>query len=49
MRVATYYQAPEMSAAALTDSCIASINKGIYSLVVINYANPDMVGHTGQM
>lgn len=48
-RVATYDQAPEMSAAALTDSCIASINKGIYSLVVINYANPDMVGHTGQM
>ena len=48
-RVATYDQAPEMSAAQLTDSCIAAINKGIYSLVVINYANPDMVGHTGRM
>ncbi|MEI6029544.1 MAG: 2,3-bisphosphoglycerate-independent phosphoglycerate mutase [Synechococcaceae cyanobacterium ELA739] len=48
-RVATYDQAPEMSAAQLTDSCIAAINKGIYALVVINYANPDMVGHTGQM
>ncbi len=48
-RVATYDQAPEMSAAQLTESCIAAINKGIYSLVVINYANPDMVGHTGQM
>ena len=48
-RVATYDQAPAMSAQDLTDSCIAAINKGIYSLVVINYANPDMVGHTGQM
>jgi 2,3-bisphosphoglycerate-independent phosphoglycerate mutase len=48
-RVATYDQVPEMSAGKLTDSCIAAIQKGIYSLVVINYANPDMVGHTGQM
>ena len=48
-KVATYDQAPCMSARELTDSCIAAINKGIYSLVVINYANPDMVGHTGQM
>jgi 2,3-bisphosphoglycerate-independent phosphoglycerate mutase len=48
-RVATYDQAPAMSADQLTDSCISAINKGIYSLVVINYANPDMVGHTGQM
>ncbi len=48
-RVATYDQAPAMSAQDLTASCIAAINKGIYSLVVINYANPDMVGHTGQM
>lgn len=48
-RVATYDQAPEMSAEQLTDSCIAAIEKGMYSLVVINYANPDMVGHTGRM
>ena len=48
-RVATYDQSPAMSAEQLTDSCIVAINKGIYSLVVINYANPDMVGHTGQM
>lgn len=48
-RVATYDQAPAMSAQDLTDSCVAAIQKGIYSLVVINYANPDMVGHTGQM
>jgi 2,3-bisphosphoglycerate-independent phosphoglycerate mutase len=38
-----------MSAEQLTDSCIAAIHKGIYALVVINYANPDMVGHTGEM
>lgn len=48
-RVATYDQAPAMSAEELTQSCIAAIQKGIYSLVVINFANPDMVGHTGKM
>jgi len=48
-RVATYDQAPAMSAEQLTDHCITAINKGVYSLVVINYANPDMVGHTGEM
>ncbi|MBE9006785.1 2,3-bisphosphoglycerate-independent phosphoglycerate mutase [Fortiea sp. LEGE XX443] len=47
--VATYDEAPTMSAAAVTDVAISAIQKGIYSLVVINYANPDMVGHTGQM
>lgn len=47
--VATYDQAPAMSAAAVTDVAIAAIEKCIYSLVVINYANPDMVGHTGQI
>jgi 2,3-bisphosphoglycerate-independent phosphoglycerate mutase len=48
-RVATYDLAPAMSAEQLTQSCIAAINKGIYALIVINYANPDMVGHTGLM
>ncbi|MEB3322269.1 MAG: 2,3-bisphosphoglycerate-independent phosphoglycerate mutase [Synechococcaceae cyanobacterium] len=48
-RVPTYDQAPAMAAEKLTESCIAAIHKGIYSLVVINYANPDMVGHTGRM
>ncbi len=46
-RVATYDLSPNMSADVLTDSCINAIEKGIYSLVVINFANPDMVGHTG--
>ncbi|MEH2045523.1 2,3-bisphosphoglycerate-independent phosphoglycerate mutase [Nostoc sp.] len=47
--VATYDHAPAMSAAAVTNVAIAAIQKSIYSLVVINYANPDMVGHTGQI
>ena len=48
-RVATYDLSPAMSADQLTDSCIAAIDQGVYSLIVINYANPDMVGHTGVM
>ncbi|MDY7019906.1 MAG: 2,3-bisphosphoglycerate-independent phosphoglycerate mutase [Cyanobacteriota bacterium] len=47
--VATYDQAPEMSAEAVTEEAIEAVEKGIYSLVVINYANPDMVGHTGMV
>lgn len=47
--VATYDRAPEMSAAPVTDVVCKAIQKGIYSLVVINYANPDMVGHTGNI
>lgn len=48
-QVSTYDQKPEMSAQAVTDAACAAIAKGIYSLIVINYANPDMVGHTGKM
>ena len=48
-QVATYDMAPAMSAEELTSRCVAAIHQGVYSLVVINYANPDMVGHTGRM
>lgn len=48
-RVATYDQAPAMSAWDVTDGVISAIAKGVYSLIVVNYANPDMVGHTGVM
>jgi 2,3-bisphosphoglycerate-independent phosphoglycerate mutase len=48
-QVATYDRAPAMSAEAVTQTAIAEIEKGVYSLVVLNYANPDMVGHTGKM
>ncbi|HLP88884.1 MAG TPA: 2,3-bisphosphoglycerate-independent phosphoglycerate mutase [Nostocaceae cyanobacterium] len=47
--VATYDKEPTMSAQAVTEVAIAAIEKGIYSLIVMNYANPDMVGHTGQI
>lgn len=47
--VATYDQAPAMSAEAVTKAVCNAIEKGIYSLVVVNYANPDMVGHTGNI
>ncbi len=48
-RVATYDLAPEMSAKELTISCSNAIRSGKYAFVVINFANPDMVGHTGNM
>jgi len=48
-RVATYDIAPEMSAEELTTSCSKAIRSGNYAFVVINFANPDMVGHTGNM
>lgn len=47
--VATYDRAPIMSAKEVTEVAIAAIEKRIYSLVVINYANTDMVGHTGNI
>ncbi|GAB4533591.1 MAG: 2,3-bisphosphoglycerate-independent phosphoglycerate mutase [Pleurocapsa sp.] len=47
--VATYDRAPAMSAVAVTDAVCQAIEKRIYSLIVVNYANPDMVGHTGNI
>ncbi|XWK91034.1 MAG: 2,3-bisphosphoglycerate-independent phosphoglycerate mutase [Phormidium sp.] len=47
--VATYDRAPAMSAQAVTEVAKGAVEKGIYSMIVINYANPDMVGHTGKM
>ncbi|MDX9872641.1 MAG: alkaline phosphatase family protein, partial [Clostridia bacterium] len=48
-QVATYNLQPEMSAVEITDKALEAINSGIYDFMVINYANPDMVGHTGIM
>ncbi|QLH76482.1 2,3-bisphosphoglycerate-independent phosphoglycerate mutase [Halosimplex rubrum] len=45
--VPTYDQQPEMSAAEVTDTAIAAIDERDPDLLVCNYANPDMVGHTG--
>jgi 2,3-bisphosphoglycerate-independent phosphoglycerate mutase len=46
-KVATYDLKPEMSAAGVTDALVAAILGGEYDFIVANYANPDMVGHTG--
>jgi 2,3-bisphosphoglycerate-independent phosphoglycerate mutase len=46
-KVATYDLQPEMSAQELTDKAVDAIRSGKYALIVLNYANPDMVGHTG--
>ncbi|HZQ39673.1 MAG TPA: 2,3-bisphosphoglycerate-independent phosphoglycerate mutase [Rhizomicrobium sp.] len=48
-KVATYDQKPEMSAYQVTDKLEEAIGSGKYDLIVCNYANPDMVGHTGVM
>jgi 2,3-bisphosphoglycerate-independent phosphoglycerate mutase len=48
-KVATYDLKPEMSAYEVTDKVVERINSGEYKLIVLNYANPDMVGHTGNL
>ena len=46
-RVATYDLQPTMSAPGVTDALVDAIDVGQHDLIVANYANPDMVGHTG--
>jgi len=46
-KVATYDQQPEMSAGGVTDVLVAAISADAYDFIVANYANADMVGHTG--
>ncbi|MCB4821879.1 2,3-bisphosphoglycerate-independent phosphoglycerate mutase [Roseicella aerolata] len=48
-KVATYDLQPEMSAPELTEKAVEAINTGKYDLIVLNFANPDMVGHTGSL
>ena len=48
-KVATYDLQPEMSAPELTDRAVEAIDSGKYDLIVLNFANPDMVGHTGSL
>jgi 2,3-bisphosphoglycerate-independent phosphoglycerate mutase len=47
--VATYDHKPEMSASQLTEKLLPRLREGGYGFVLVNYANPDMVGHTGVM
>lgn len=46
-KVATYDLQPEMSAPEVKDKLVANIQKNEYDFIVVNFANPDMVGHTG--
>lgn len=46
-KVETYDLKPEMSAIELTDKLVATLKEDKYDVIVVNYANPDMVGHTG--
>ena len=48
-KVATYDLQPEMSAGEVTDKLVAAIESGMYDLIVVNYANTDMVGHSGDI
>lgn len=48
-KVATYDLQPQMSAPALTDKAVQAIAAGAHDLIVLNFANADMVGHTGSL
>ena len=48
-KVATYDLQPEMSAPEVTAKCVEALNSRKFDLVILNYANPDMVGHTGNL
>ena len=48
-KVATYDLQPEMSAPELADRLVEAVDSGRYDLVIVNFANPDMVGHTGSL
>lgn len=48
-KVATYDLQPEMSAVEVTDKLVAAIHSGTFDFIVLNYANADMVGHTGSI
>jgi len=48
-KVATYDLKPEMSAAGITDTVVNAIEKGDFDAIIMNYANADMVGHSGKL
>lgn len=48
-KVETYDMKPEMSAEEVTDKVVEAINSDKYDTIILNYANPDMVGHTGNL
>jgi len=48
-KVATYDLKPEMSAGGITDTVVTAIEKGEFDAIIMNYANADMVGHSGKL
>lgn len=48
-KVATYDLQPEMSAREVTEALLAELDKDKFDVVILNFANPDMIGHTGVM
>jgi 2,3-bisphosphoglycerate-independent phosphoglycerate mutase len=48
-KVATYDLKPEMSAAGITDTVVNAVEKGEFDAIIMNYANADMVGHSGKL
>ena len=48
-KVATYDLQPEMSACEVTEKAVEAINSDKYNVIILNFANPDMVGHTGNL
>src|SRR5437660_2274226 len=48
-KVATYDLKPEMSAAGITDTVVKAIEKGEFDAIIMNFANADMVGHSGKL
>lgn len=48
-KVATYDLQPEMSAPAVTEEVVKAIGGGEYDVIILNFANPDMLGHTGKI
>ncbi|MBM3256311.1 MAG: 2,3-bisphosphoglycerate-independent phosphoglycerate mutase [Candidatus Moranbacteria bacterium] len=48
-QVNSYEETPEMSAAILTEKLVQAVKSGKYDFILVNYANPDMLGHTGNL
>lgn len=48
-KVATYDLKPEMSAAGIQDTVVKAVNDGIFDVLIVNFANADMVGHSGKL
>src|SRR5438132_13169592 len=48
-KVATYDLKPEMSAAGIADTVVQAVEDGTFDVIIVNFANADMVGHSGKI